>query len=51
MAFYRVKHNENEKIFDPFEDYNRPDEWENDSRLDDLDWISRYEHEAKVRRI
>ena len=48
MAFYRVKHNENEKIFDPFEDYNRPDEWENDSRLDDLDWISRYEHEAKV---
>ena len=33
---------------DPFEDYNRPDEWENDTRLDDLDWISRYEHEAKI---
>ena len=37
MAFYRVKHNENEKIFDPFEDYNRPDEWENDSRVDAQD--------------
>jgi len=48
MSLLRIKHNKNEEEFDPFEDYNRPDEWENDTRLDDLDWISRYEHEAKI---
>ena len=39
MSLLRIKHNKNEEEFDPFEDYNRPDEWENDTRLDDLDWI------------
>jgi len=48
MSLLRITHNKNEEIFDPFEDYHRPDEWKDDSRIDDTAWVERYKHEAKI---